>query len=106
MRYCKAVLLDEAARGGRVDLGDAAGELGLGVGEVRDPPDLARIGDLVLVVGERLERRLVGVEHRSARLAAKVEDLLVDVAQAVGSSVGLVGGLGVGGGGGHVSSPL
>src|SRR5215218_6683875 len=105
MPYCKAVLLDQAARGGRVDLGDAAGQLRLGVGEVRDRLDLARVGDLVLVVGERLERGLVGVEHRGARLAAELEDMLVDVAQAVGGSVGLVGGLGVGGGGGHVGSP-
>src|SRR5215204_6451324 len=103
-RYLR--LLDEAARGGRVDLRDAAGELGLRVCEVRDPLDLARVGDLVLVVGDGLERGLVGVEHRSARLAAEVEDLLVDVAQAVGGGVGLVGGLGVGGGGGHVGSPL
>src|SRR4029077_5241703 len=81
-----------------VELRDLAREAGLGVDERRDPVDVGLLGDLLLVVGDRLQGLLVGVEERAAGLLAGGEDPLVEVADALG---GLVYSVGLGGGG-HV----
>jgi len=90
------VLLEKLAARRDVDLGQLTGEPRLGVDDRRDPLDVGLLGDLLLVVGDRLQGLLVGVEVRAAGLLAGGEDPLVEVADALG---GLVYSVGLGGGG-------
>ena len=90
------MLLEKLAARRDVDLGQLAGEARLGVDDRRDPLDVGLLGDLLLVVGDRLEGLLVRVEVRAAGLLAGGEDPLVEVADALG---GLVYSVGLGGGG-------
>src|SRR5919107_3758255 len=96
------VLLEELAARRDVDLGQLAREARLGVDDGRDPLDVGLLGNLLLVVGDRLQGLLVGVEVRAAGLLAGADDLLVEVADALGGLVN--SGLALGGGG-HVGTP-
>ena len=83
----RRVLLEKLATRRDVDLGQLAGEAGLGVDDGRDPLDVGLLGDLLLVVGDRLQGLLVGVEVGAAGLLAGGEDPLVEVADALGGLV-------------------
>src|SRR5918912_725923 len=96
------LLLEKLAARRDVDLGQLAREAGLGVDDGRDPLDVGLLGNLLLVVGDRLQGLLVGVEVRAAGLLAGTDDLLVEVADALGGLVN--SGLALGGGG-HVGTP-
>src|SRR3954462_15736087 len=99
-QWFRRVLLEELAPRRDVELRELAREAGLGVDDRRDPLDVGLLGDLLLVVGDRLEGLLVGVEVGAARLLAGGQDALVEVADALGGLVYSV--LGVGGRG-HVA---
>src|SRR3954468_14036919 len=98
-QWFRRVLLEELATRRDVERGQLAREAGLGVDDRRDPLDVGLLGDLLLVVGDRLQGLLVGVEVGAARLLAGGQDALVEVADALGGLVYSVLGIG---GGGHV----
>src|SRR5919107_5165592 len=77
------VLLEELASRRDVDLGQLAREARLGVDDGRDPLDVGLLGDLLLVVGDRLQRLLVGAQVRTAGLLAGLENMLVELADAL-----------------------
>src|ERR1700750_1837253 len=81
------VLLEKLATRRDVDLPQLAGEARLGVDDRRDPLDVGLLGDLLLVVGDRLQGLLVRVEVRAASLLGGGEDPLVEVADALGGLV-------------------
>src|SRR3954453_22424435 len=65
-------LLEHAPRRGGVGAGELAGEVGLRVRDRRDPVDVAVLADLLLIVGDRVQRLLVDVEIDVARLLARL----------------------------------
>src|SRR4051812_33802550 len=97
-----AVLLEKLATRRDVELRELAREARLGVDDRRDPLDVGLLGDLLLVVGDRLQGLLVGVEVGAARLLGGGQDALVEITDALG---GLVDSVLVIGGGGHVVPP-
>src|SRR3954471_15542936 len=100
-QWFRRVLLEELATRRDVELRELAREAGLGVDDRRDPLDVGLLGDLLLVVDDRLQRLLVGVEVGTARLLRGGQDALVEVTNALG---GLVYSVLLLGGGGHVGS--
>src|SRR3954463_12284555 len=81
------VLLEELATRRDVQLGQLAREARLRVDDRRDPLDVGLLGDLLLVVGDRLQGLLVGLEVGAARLLAGGQDALVEVTNALGGLV-------------------
>src|SRR5215210_2877048 len=79
-----------------VRAGDVAGEVGLRPHHARDPVDLARVRDLVLVVGDGDQHLLVGLEEVEAGLAAAFQHVLVYLADARCNLLGIPCGLGHG----------
>src|SRR3954471_1836873 len=110
-QWFRRVLLEELATRRDVELGELAREARLGVDDRRDPLDVGLLGDLLLVVCDRLQALpgsveglqglLVGVEVGAARLLRGGQDALVEVTNALG---GLVYSVLLLGGGGHVVS--
>src|SRR4051794_31538165 len=86
-QWFRRVLLEELATRRDVELGELAREARLRVDDRRDPLDVGLLGDLVLVVGDRLQGLLVGVEVGAARLLAGGQDALVEVTNALGGLV-------------------
>src|SRR3954466_13694759 len=84
-----ACLLEDAAGGRCVRVRELAREVGLRVGDRLEPVDLALLTDPLGVVGDRLQRTLVDVEVRVAGLAARLQDPLVQVADAVRGGLGV-----------------
>src|SRR4051812_1029210 len=78
-----ASLLEDAARRRRVRVGELAREVGLRVGDRLEPVDLALLADPLGVVGDRVQSPLVDVEIGVAGLAARLQDPLVQLADAV-----------------------
>src|SRR4051794_6978518 len=93
-RFVRRALLEQLAARRDVELGQLTREAGLRVDDRRDPLDVGLLGDLLLVVGDRLERLLVGVEVGAAGLLAGGQDALVEVADALGGLVYSVLGIG------------
>src|SRR3954470_8926670 len=102
-QWFRRVLLEELATRRDVELRELAREAGLGVDDRRDPLDVGLLGDLLLIVGDRLQGLLVGVEVGAARLLGGGQDALVEITNALG---GLVDSVLVARGGGHVVPPL
>src|SRR3954462_12663915 len=97
-QWFRRVLLEELAPRRDVELRELAREAGLGVDDRRDPLDVGLLGDLLLIVGDRLQGLLVGVEVGAAGLLGGGHDALVEITDALG---GLVYSVLVLGGGGH-----
>src|SRR3954468_18036427 len=97
------VLLEKLATRRDVQLGELAREARLRVDDGRDPLDVGLLGDLLLVVDDRLQGLLVGVEVGAASLLAGGQDALVEVTNALGGLV--YSGLRISGGG-HGVPPL
>ena len=77
-------LLEELARGLQVDGGQLTRKPRLSIDNSGDRVDVGLLGGALLVVGDRLERLLIRVKVRAANLLASVEDLLVEVVDALG----------------------
>src|SRR3954447_4835177 len=86
-QWFRRVLLEELATRRDVELGELAREAGLRVDDRRDPLDVGLLGDLLLVVGDRLQGLLVRVEVRAAGLLAGGHDALVEITDALGGLV-------------------